>query len=487
MSAPSGKRLLQVGPLALLLGVGCATPRLAVPNLMDARAPTRTSTFALSLERVTITNLDADDDRRKLVPLRATLEAHLSASGAELIPEVQSSTAWPSLSVHLRPEVENHRTYVLDVLSVVPGLGLFPLTPEWGTASVEAVLRLRFESGHVEERTVRGAADYSHVFYAWHRDDARLEALARAYNLAFSRVTELVRAALERPDTSQRPAMAQAPPEWLGTESEAGFRVIARPVDAAPEPGLLRRYLGSLGGLEGAITGGAARVTSSARTEAGEERVGEGNAVTSGFRLAFFRPPSRTGFFFPPLLGFFSQDIDISGFVDAVPVHQVPGAVTVGARVTDPETFTSVDLSQPLSYALRLRSGYLGQGIGLNLVLGTDDVQLFGTLRFGLNLLEVRHTDVSLETKRELGWSAAFVSSGQLGAQAGLTFPDLHLSLRVAAELEYFRSFSYPDPLEFQAATVFNPVKEVYERERVFVDGAEVSTINWQVSATYVF
>jgi hypothetical protein len=129
----------------------------------------------------------------------------------------------------------------------------------------------------------------------------------------------------------------------------------------------------------------------------------------------------------------------------------------------------------------------LGQGVGLNLVLGTDDVQLFGTLRFGLNLLEVRHTDVSLESTRELGWSAAFVSSGQLGAQAGLTFPGLHFSLRGAAELEYFRAFAYPEPREFQASTVFNPEKQVYERTRVFVEGAEVSTFNWQISATYVF
>lgn len=467
------------------LSTGCATPRLAVPTEDLPLPKVHGSTFALSLESLTITNLGRRDRRSDLVPLRTALLERLDHAGARLVSSSTTSTPTAELRVHLRPEVDRSRTYVLDAIAAVPGLGFFPLVPEWGTTQVEAEVHLRHPSGDAESFHVRAEADYSYVFYAWYRRDALRKALRKAYHRAFVQIAEAVAA---RMGPKAGPAATTGPPPaWLGPPTEEGFRVITRPNLSSGDPGLLRRYVGALGGLEGSLTGGVARVESSARTSLGEELVGRGEAVTSGFRVSFFRPPTKTGFFFPPLLGFFSQDIDITGFVDEVPVHQVPGGVTVGARVTDPRTYAPVDLGQPLSYGLRLRSGYLGQGLGLNLVLGTDDVELFGTLRFGVHLLEVRHTDVSLETKRELGWSAAFASSGQLGLQAGLTFPHLHLSLRAAVELEYFRSFSYPEPLEFQAATLWNPNKEVYERGRVFVDGAEVTTLNWQLSLTYLF
>lgn len=474
-------------PALSVIGLGlcaaCATPRLAVPSAERTPAPTETSTFALELRSLSITNLSPRDPRSQLIPLRAALLDRLAGAGARPAASSTTSTApSPSLWVHLRPEVSVERTYVLDALAAVPGLGLFPLTPEWGTASVSAEVRLERDEAPSTSAVLRAEADYSYLFYSWYRDDALRQALERAYHQVFMQVARLVAAELSAP-SAPRPS----PPDGGPPPTEEGFRVITRPATSRGEPSLLARYVGALGGLEGALTGGGARVSSRARTPAGEERVGEGEATTSGFRLAFFRPPSKTGFFFPPLFGFFSQDIDISGFSDVLPVHQVPNATTVGVRVTDPETFAPVDLGQPLSYSLRLRSGYLGQGLGLNLVVGTDEVELFGTLRLGLNLVELRHTDVTLETARELGWSFAFASSGQLGLQGGLTFPGLHLSVRAAVELEYFRAFAYPRPLEFQASTTWNPEKQVFERARAFVDGAELTTLNWQLSLTYLF
>lgn len=269
--------------------------------------------------------------------------------------------------------------------------------------------------------------------------------------------------------------------------AETGFRLIQTPLVGADRP-LWLRYLAELGGLEVAWSRGIASVRSAARTEAGVvETVGSGDAVSEGFKVALFKPPDRTGFFFPPSFGFLSQTITIRGFVEDVPIFDLPGADTIPALVTDPTTGAPLDPDDPISYELRLRSLYLGQQVGLNLVGGNDDVQIFGTLRAGVNLVELRFTDVTLDTAREKETSFEVFKSILGAAQIGISVPALHAALRASAEVDYWLPFRFEQPVDFLAQPRFDPEKQIFERQRVFVEGASLLQLSYQLSAVVLF
>jgi hypothetical protein len=263
-----------------------------------------------------------------------------------------------------------------------------------------------------------------------------------------------------------------------------GFDILTRPL-ARDDQGFLGRYLSALGGVEVAAFRGGARVESRTRTaNATDELVGSGEAVASGYRLSFYRPPDRTGFFFPPSAGLLWEDITITGFREEVPLAR---SGDIPAVASDPASGARVDLGEPLSYDLRLRSAYVGQGIGLNLVAGDDTVQLFFTLHGHLNLLEVRYVEVELGPNTISGVSVVPFRSIGLGGQMGVVWPEAHLALRAMFSTELYFEFAFPEEVEFQASTRYVPEKDVFERERAFVTGASLNTFNGQISAIVLF
>lgn len=263
-----------------------------------------------------------------------------------------------------------------------------------------------------------------------------------------------------------------------------GFDILTRPL-SRDDQGFLGRYLGALGGVEVAAFRGGARVESRTRTaNAADELVGSGEAVASGYRLSFYRPPDRTGFFFPPSAGLLWEDITITGFREEVPLAR---AGDIPAVASDPASGARVDLGEPLSYDLRLRSAYVGQGLGLNLVAGDETFQLFFTLHGHINLLEVRYVEVELGPNTISGVSVVPFRSLGLGGQLGVVWPEAHLALRAMFSTELYFEFAFPEEVEFQASTRYVPEKDVFERERAFVTGASLNTFNGQISAIVLF
>lgn len=421
------------------------------------------------------------------------------------------------LDARLSPDHDTNRSWMFDSLFFSIAPGYWPFTPAWGRARLKAQLELSAKDQKIAPVEVEASAPWSMIFYSWYRTGPVVEAYRRVYDASFreaaqrvarrieeavplpaavvSTTTTTVATATETVDLSTVSLQADAVTHAMAVLEaqeirlpETGVRLITEPVDRSSD-NLFLRYLSALGGLEASKTGGTAIVESRAATTFnGMETVGSGRATSSGYRFALYSPPDRTGFFFPPRFGFFSQDIEISGFREELPTFRnAAGMSDIPAVVTDPTTGVPVDVNEPISYALRLRSGYLGQGLGFNLVFGSDDIQLFSTLQAAVNAVEVRHTGVTINEKNVEGYSAEFFGSGQVSAQIGLQVPAIHLAFRAAWEFEWFRSFDYPEPLEFQASVAYNPEKMVFERERIFVEGATLFTFNWQLSATYSF
>ncbi len=444
-------------------------------------------------------------------------------------------------------EKDSSRTYLLDVIAGYPFLGTFPLVPSWGRIKVNSSVSIETPAGRLDPLKLSASAPYSMIFYSWYRSGPEAEGYQYAYEGLFAELSRRIykraveytqseyfaqvqsSTAAEPPhiiglewvkkyQQKKKPIKLSKDPEPIATEIEGtdmwlispdgaeteepgllwlperGFRVVAEPVPEPKAPAWWWEYLKALGGVEAGLAGGIARVSSNTRNEAGrKETVASGKAVSQGYRISLFNPPKKTGFFYPPRLGFFSQDIEIQGFQDDLSDTNRRTAGTIPAVITDPNNGSPVDVSQPISYFLRLKSGYIGQTLGLNLVLGTDTVQFYGSLSGSLNVFEVRNTQVELQAldgsygDRSEGWSAVFFGSGQATLQGGIVFPKIHLALKVGGEWEFFRDFEYPEELEFQAAATYNPAKQIYERRRAFVEGAQLWTANWQVSAILLF
>ena len=411
------------------------------------------------------------------------------------------------------------RTYVLDVLLVMT-MGLVPFGLSWGEVEVEVSIAIRRADGRPIADPLRSdiQAPHSTVVYGAFRADEIEAAFRKAYGRAFADTSRALVAAIEVELANTPPSIPMVIGEALlaATSSTSSiavtssaavpralavftpppavrvylepneFDVLTRPLaHQDDDDALLARYVGALGGVEMAAFRGGAQVESRTFTVNGpDEVVGSGRAETTGYRFSFFRPPDRTGFFFPPSIGLLWQDITITGFRDAIPLARTGD---IPAVPSDPKTGVGVDLGAPLSYDLRLRSGYLGQGIGLNLVAGTDDVQLFFTLQGHVNLVEIRYVGVTVGVNEVEGTQAVGFRSAGFELQGGLVFPGAHLALRGLLQSESFFEFDFPQPVEFQAGTRFNPDKEVFERQRAFVRGASLWTYNAQVSISYLF
>lgn len=277
----------------------------------------------------------------------------------------------------------------------------------------------------------------------------------------------------EPPETPPEPIAIDASPVFVETDAPTW-------VDA---------YLAPLGGVQLSWTGGVATVRSDTRVEGSRETetVGSGRATSRGYRISLYDPPSESGFFWPPAIGFFSQEITISGFSEELAQVNVPGSETIGAVATDPLDGQPIDLSEPIAYRLHLRSGYLGQTFGFHLVGDLGFGRPFATAQVGVNVLELRHTDVTVHTSRVKGFSFAFFGSGNASGELGIAFDDLHFAIVASAQLEVFSGFSYPRSLEFLASARYDPDKQIYERKRSLVDGALVVTFDWQISAVVLF
>ena len=418
-----------------------------------------------------------------------------------------------SFRVALTASSSHNSTGLLDVIL------LQPLGPSWGRVRARAKVWADVGSSLVLISDEEISQEYSHVrHWSWRKaKDFREKALVqKLYEKLFTKSAKNIvplladltcvmhgqtpfplRALTQKELRSLRQDFDEAVARLLALQvtsnrqhiPETGPRVIqSLPVNQTDDSAFAR-YLDPLGGLELAQRQGTARVVSRARNSSGElETLGTGEATSQGYRIAFYQPPKTTGYFFPPSLGFLSQTITIAGFEEDIPRTSVSNSEDIPGIITDP---SSGDIStlvlNPISYGLELKSLYLGQGIGLNLVLGDEDVQYFVSWQAALNLFELRQTNVEIHTSREQGYSFELAKSINASGQLGVYIPAWHLAFRLSGELEQYLDFDFPEVVDFLGRARFNADKQIFERERIFVEGASFTQLNGQLSVTYVF
>lgn len=244
---------------------------------------------------------------------------------------------------------------------------------------------------------------------------------------------------------------------------------------------------GSLGGLEASTIIGLAKVSSRATNEFGvTSEIASGRATQSGYKIANYAAPRTTGFFLLPSLGYLDQKIAIEDFRADLPVIDAPGQ-EIGAVCSDPTTGAPLDCTAPNVYELRLRSGFAGARVGTNLVIGDSTTEFFATANAAANLVELREVTAKVATYQAKGTDWALGRSFSAGTAFGLRWPKAHLALHLTGEVQLYRDFTYAEPLEFKGFVAFNPDKNVYERPRTWVEGADLLTYSFSFALAGVF
>ena len=273
---------------------------------------------------------------------------------------------------------------------------------------------------------------------------------------------------------------------WL-----ALLMMLARPARAEPRgpvTGTGDAIMRALGGIEVSLLRGGAEVASAVRSEQGSElTVASGRARQSGYRISTYSSPGSTGFRLTPNAGFLDQRIDISDFREDLPISGAGSGTDVGVTCATADTGELIDCNEPNTYSLRMRSGFIGARAGLDIVGGRIGYEWFLSADVILNVIEYRYLNARIGRYRAIGGGFAGLQSGGVGVGFGVRIPQIHAATRVAFEYMGYRDFDYAEALEFKGPVVFNEDKNVYERPRVFVGGASLTTWSfiWAFAITY--
>ncbi|MBI2061352.1 MAG: hypothetical protein HYT87_16560 [Nitrospirae bacterium] len=417
------------------------------------------------------------------------------------------------LNARIETKIKSRRTWLLDALAVFPGLIVYqPFTPEWGSVTVRMKVGAIDPIGReIYSSFTEVEAPYDILFWSWFLRRNIEDAFRRAYHETFRAQARALAAkhgefleALKAPyaepvaaGTGWRQiygivkATGMAAPEErrISLEQDGTVYLIQKEEKDDPRRAAWRNYVGALGGVRLTTFKGLAGVSSSIRDEdgSGSRVVASGNARSSGYRISLYSTPKKTGLFIYPTVDFMDQTIDIADFRERVPVVQRPDTTDMQGLFSDPDSGVEIDITEPNTYRLNLRSTAVGQRAGFDLVLRLGPVRSFLTAEGGANVLERRWADVRLAQHREIGSQWIWLGSGAVAGRLGFGVPKIHLSVSGTAEWRYYPKFDYPNPIEFRAPVKYNPAKDIFERPRSFVGAASLDTTDFTLSVSYVF
>lgn len=508
---------IRLGIALLLVGTACVTPRrIALPVTGASSPPPLAQPPApLCLDTITVTNLGRSlgigwRHSLGLRFARATARGLGTRSVGRCVHQGDEGRARGTLRLLFRPREERHRTLLLDALNAGLCLGLFPFTPEWGEVSVELDAELR-RPDHAPVRVrLETRAPYDQFLYAWYRTHALEAAYERAYEDLAKRLPVAFASALGRASvhravpqsrTSSTADSIRPAPKSATTAADPlrppRLELVALPplgphARTRPRaPATANRWLAlvrPLGGLSFSHHRGWARVWSDARVAGRpKERLATGDAKSSGFRLQLEAPPPATGLFFPPRVAVMTQDIEISGFRQAIPLYVPAGTDVIPAVASDPSTGERVDLDQAIAYRLSLKRFLLGQGVGAHLVYAFSDFELYASMLASLHLVEIRHTRVQIHRSEVSGTRVVPLGAVTGALSLGTYIPALRMAAQLDVEGERYRPFRFPQPVEFQAAVQFNETLETFERKNVLVDQASFAAAQASVKLIWAF
>lgn len=259
-----------------------------------------------------------------------------------------------------------------------------------------------------------------------------------------------------------------------------------------PQQNFDKRDLQQKHGVMITYFGGRADVSSSVTDDSGNKQViANGNEQHQGYQISFNNPTKQSTFYYAFIPHIVQHNITISDFRENLPTVAVQGKATVPYVVTDFYSGQEVDPLDPNRYTIKLDAG------GIDLTGGSSwtvacpqDFRCLLDLGVaaGITLAEYQHIDLHLGRDRveENRFRALHAYHGSINGY--LIFPDWNnLFVEFGYMMMRYPQIDIPKKVEFKNTAKYNEDKNIFERERVFVDRVELDIATFSFSIGVLF
>ena len=230
--------------------------------------------------------------------------------------------------------------------------------------------------------------------------------------------------------------------------------------------------------------------------------LGNEHVVANGFqrqvatKLSLHNPVTTDFFSYDFVPRYFHQTVEIKGFRQTIPHFFHPNKTTIPYSFTSFETGQSVDPEDPDVYDITMDS--LGVDFMIKAGVNYDCSEDFECIlhlgaQAGVSLLEIQYLDTTLGRDRITNTRLHAFDSTQLSVGGYLLFPEFTPfgSDGIFVEFGYHRmrypSIDLSHALEFKDSVKFNHEKQIFERNRIFVNDVELDVISSSFSIGVLF
>ncbi|MBN1962768.1 MAG: hypothetical protein JW841_17695 [Deltaproteobacteria bacterium] len=388
------------------------------------------------------------------------------------------------LDINLSLERHTHRTWILDLITY----GI--LAPWWGEIKGRIDVDVVQPDHQSETFSKTTTKNFCAVWLGPYRRAYVENAYAQTYSDLFNATADFANQEYIRrntaPNADSPASFDNAPPKEPLTNKDDSFHLIYERQEKTSN--ITQLVLHALGGVQASVFYGKAKVSSTVKDENGNNvEVAAGKASQKGWGISIFGPPSTTGFYVAPALGFISQEIELADFRRTLPEAKVERGIEIAAVCSNPATGATLDCSAPNVYRLLLKSGYGGLRFGYDLVTGNSTTVFVASANIGINILEYRSVNAKIARYNATHQGFDLLNSGAAGLSLGFEFPRLHTALTLAGDYEFYRSFTFDRPLQFEGEVIYNEIKAKYERPLREVSAASLTAMTMRLSLAITF
>lgn len=241
-------------------------------------------------------------------------------------------------------------------------------------------------------------------------------------------------------------------------------------------------------GLELKAFSGTASVRSSV-TENGLDYTVAAGDVDHEYAEVVLGQPQNAGFFWGIMPNYSYHKMAIKDFASYLPIIEIANTDNIPIVVTDPKTKQTIAIEDYTnSYNIKIQNMGLLVGAGYGIKGPYEHGKPSWSLSGGLWLAAVQYfwTHVEYEHRDEKIQYFDFFNGYRFELNAYYNIPRWSSAIGVHYNYLYYPHVRMPDNLEFRGPPRFNEDKQVYERQRLFLNTVKFSSSAIGLSYTYI-
>lgn len=222
-----------------------------------------------------------------------------------------------------------------------------------------------------------------------------------------------------------------------------------------------------------------------------EQVVASGRAGFSQTTFEIFDlKPEGWGYGFMPSYAY--RRLAVADFARDLPFVEVAGSENIPVVVTDPNSRQKIDLSAYTNaYSVVSQATAMLVGVTYNSTGGLAPNYKGNMAAFDvglwLGMVEYLSNELHYQSHRAKKNYWDFANEIRLDANYFFVMPSINSAIGVHAQYSHLPKLRLPRSVEFRGPPSYRADKQVYERQRVFVDQVKVEARSWGLSYSYLF